>query len=126
MSAAVTVIELAGLGVCAAAVALVTDSVPPEAQGWTVLGLLAVVVVGIGGALIKKVEASGEKTATAIEKSGERTAAAMDRNTEAQAKTATALALLVQESKEARAEGAQKRAEILAKLDQVQAKVNHA
>lgn len=119
MSATVTAIELAGLGACGAAVAYVTDSVPPEAQGWTVLGLLAVVVIGIGRFLVQEVKASGEKTASAIEKSGERTAAAMDRNTEAQGKTATALALLVQESEQARAEGMQKRAEILAKLDQL-------
>lgn len=120
MSATVTAIELAGLGACGAAIAYLTDSVPPEAQGWTVLGLLAVVVVGIGRFLVQEVKASGERTAAAIEKSGERTAAAMDRNTEAQAKTATALALLIQESETAREEGQAKRAEILAKLDQIQ------
>ena len=102
---------LAGLG--SAGMFAIVDAVPPEAQGWTVLGLLAVVVVGIGGALVKKVETSGKETAAAIEKSGERTADAMDRNTEAQGRTSTSLALLVQESSTARTE-------ILARLSEIE------
>lgn len=108
MSATFTAIELAGVGVCATAVAYLTDA-PPQAQDYTVLGLLSVVVVGIGRWMVQ-----------AIKEGSDKTAAAMDRNTEAQSRTATALALLIQESKEARAEGAQKRAEILAKLDHIQ------
>jgi len=131
MSATVTTIELAGFGVCAMGVAYLTDSVPPEAQGWTVLGLLAVVVVGIGGALIKKVEASGEKTAAAIEKSGDKTSAAMDRCTEAMNKTATNLALLAQDSEASRKESEASRTQhavstqqILAGIQSLQAKVH--
>lgn len=116
-------LEIAGVGIGACTVAAIVDSVPPEAQGWTVLGLLAVVVVGIGGALVKKVEASGEKTAAAIEKSNDKAAAAMDRNTEALSKTATALALLAQESEQAREEGTQKRAEILERIEHLPARV---
>lgn len=116
MSSTLTIVDICTVGLGSAGMFALIDSVPPEAQGWTVLGLLAVVVVGIGGMLVKKVETSGKETAAAIEKSGERTADAMDRNTEAQGRTATSLALLVQESDRAREEGATARAEILARL----------
>ena len=108
MTPAQAAIEVIGVGAGAIGVAFAVDAAPPEAQGWTVLGLLAVIVLGIGRSMVQSIKESGDKTA-----------AAMDRNTEAQGKVTTALALLVQESETAREEGRAKRAEILAKLDQI-------
>lgn len=121
--ASTAVLEFAGFGVCAMAVAAVTDSAPPEAQGWTVLGLLAVVVVGVGFRMVKAQEESGNKTAAAIEKSNDRVVAALDRHAEAQSQTATNLALLIRESQDSREEGAEKRRQILERLDQVPERV---
>lgn len=119
MSATVTALEFAGLGVCAMVVAYVSESLAPGVQDLTALGLLSVVIVGIGRYLVQEVKTSGDKTAAAIEKSGDKTAAAMDRCTAAMSQTATSLALLAQESESSRMQQSAATQQILAKLEQI-------
>lgn len=52
-----------------AAASSMLQEAQPEAQQWTVLGLLGVVVVGIGRWLVKAVEKSGDQTTAAIKES---------------------------------------------------------
>lgn len=106
MTSPAHIVDLAAVGLGSLGIFTVPEIVPPDAQNYTVLGLLSVVVVGIGRWMVQ-----------AIKESGDKTAAAMDRNTEAQGRTATALALLVQESDESRKEGRTSRADIMAKLE---------
>jgi len=86
----------------------IDQAVPPEAQGWTLTGLVAVLTVGIGGWLVKTLDKVGEKTTAAIQS-----------NTEAQNKVATALALLTQRETDSQHTTELKRAEIVTKLDKL-------
>lgn len=117
MSLTSVAIDIASIGVTSVATGILADAAMTEPQNWTILGLLAAVVLGVGYGMIKAQEKSGERTATAIEKSNDRVAAALEKHAEAQTQTATNLALLIRESAESRAEGEEKRRQILDKLD---------
>ena len=90
------ILDSAGIGLGALAAGAIVQSVPPEAQGWTVLGLLAIVVVGIGGKLVLNVEKSGDKVSEAIGKSNDRVIEAINKQTVATGDNAKALAVLSQ------------------------------
>ena len=119
MTPANAAVEIVALGITAAAAGGLADAALSEPQSWTVLGLLAALVLGVGWNMVKTQKESGDKTAAAIEKSNDRVVAALEKHAEAQAQTATNLALLIRESQEARAEGEEKRRQILDKLEHV-------
>jgi hypothetical protein len=105
--------ELVGdaVGIACAAVlgvVAVKQAVPPEAQQWTAMALLAAVTLGIGGWMVKTLDKVGERTSKAIET-----------NTDTQNKVATALALLTQREGDAIHATEMKRAEMIAKLDKL-------
>lgn len=120
MSPATAAIEIVAL---AAVTGGLAQAALPEAQNWTILSLLAAVVLGVGYGLVKSLDKSGDKTAAAIEKSNDRVVAALDKHAEAQTQTATNLALLIRESQESREEGAEKRREILGAVQLVPERV---
>ena len=119
MTPAHAAVEIAALAVTAAAAGGLADAAMTEPQSWTVLGLLAALVLGVGWNMVKTQKESGDKTAAAIEKSNDRVVAALEKHAEAQTQTATNLALLIRESAESRAEGEEKRRQILNKLEHV-------
>lgn len=116
-------LEVSGIGLASLAAGTLTDAAMSDPQNWTLLSLLAAVVLGVGWGLVKALEKSGDKTAAAIEKSNDRVVSALDKHAEAQAQTATNLALLIRESQESRQEGEEKRRQILERLDQVPERV---
>lgn len=120
MSPATAAIEIVAL---AAVTGGLAQAALPEAQNWTILSLLAAVVLGVGYGLVKSLDKSGDKTAAAIEKSNDRVVAALDKHAEAQTQVGTNLALLIRESQEARDEGEEKRRQILEKLEHVPERV---
>lgn len=85
-------------------VGLLQSETPPGAQQWTVLGLLAFVIVGIGNRLVK----SSDKITESI-----------DRNTAAQASVAQSLDRLTNQTNEARREHEEKAKQILAAIGEV-------
>lgn len=117
MSLTSVVIDIVSIGVTSVAAGVLADAAMTEPQNWTILGLLAAVVLGVGYGMIKAQEKSGERTASAIEKSNDRVVAALEKHADAQTQTATNLALLIRESAEAREEGEEKRRQILDKLE---------
>jgi flagellar biosynthesis/type III secretory pathway M-ring protein FliF/YscJ len=117
MTPANAAVEIVAFVATAAAAGGLADAAMTEPQSWTVLGLLAALVLGVGWNMVKTQKESGDKTATAIEKSNDRVAAALEKHAEAQTQTATNLALLIRESAESRAEGEEERRQILDKLD---------
>ncbi len=119
MSITSLAIDFAGIGLTSVAAGVLADAAMTEPQSWTVLGLLAALVLGVGWNMVKTQKESGDKTAAAIEKSNDRVVAALEKHAEAQSQTATNLALLIREIQEARAEGEEKRRQILDKLEHV-------
>jgi flagellar biosynthesis/type III secretory pathway M-ring protein FliF/YscJ len=117
MSLTSAAIDIAGIGVTSVAAGFLADAAMSEPQNWTVLGLLAAVVLGVGYGLVKQLEKSGDKTAAAIEKSSDRAVQAAERNADAQAATATNLALLIKSIDEQRQEGEEKRRQIIERLE---------
>jgi flagellar biosynthesis/type III secretory pathway M-ring protein FliF/YscJ len=117
MSLTSVAIDIAGIGVTSVAAGVIADAAMSEPQNWTVLGLLAAVVLGVGYGLVKQLEKSGDKTAAAIEKSSDRAVQAAERNAEAQAATATNLALLIKSIDEQRQEGEEKRRQIIERME---------
>lgn len=117
MTPANAAVEIAALAVTAATAGRLADAAMTEPQSWTVLGLLAALVLGVGWNMVKTQKESGDKTAAAIEKSNDRVVAALEKHAEAQTQTATNLALLIRESAESRAEVEEERRQILDKLD---------
>lgn len=89
-----------------AAAVTVLQEVQPEAQQWTVLGLLGVVVVGIGRWLVR-----------AVEKSGDQTTAAIKESTAAQATAATKLELLLVQAESQRRSNHEDHQAILGRLE---------
>jgi flagellar biosynthesis/type III secretory pathway M-ring protein FliF/YscJ len=117
MSLTSVAIDIAGIGVTSVAAGVIADAAMSEPQNWTVLGLLAAVVLGVGYGLVKQLEKSGDKTAAAIEKSSDRAVQAAERNADAQAATATNLALLIKSIDEQRQEGEEKRRQIIERME---------
>lgn len=117
MTPANAAVEIVAFVATAAAAGGLADAAMTEPQSWTVLGLLAALVLGVGWNMVKTQKESGDKTAAAIEKSNDRVVAALEKHAEAQTQTATSLALLIRESAESRAEGEEERRQILDKLD---------
>ena len=117
MTPANAAVEIVAFVATAAAAGWLADAAMTEPQSWTVLGLLAALVLGVGWNMVKTQKESGDKTAAAIEKSNDRMVAALERHAEAQTQTVTSLALLIRESAESRAEGEEERRQILDKLD---------
>lgn len=117
MTPANAAVEIVAFVATAAAAGGLADAAMTEPQSWTVLGLLAALVLGVGWNMVKTQKESGDKTAAAIEKSNDRVVAALEKHAEAQTQTATNLALLIRESAESRAEGEEERRQILDKLD---------
>lgn len=81
---------------------------PAGAQEWTVLGLLAFVVAGIGTWIVRSID---------------RTTVAIEGNTKAQAEVAVALALLMQKTTDAQHDGEEKRRQILAEITSIPSRV---
>lgn len=96
------------LGAALVSAVALQQVVPPEAQQWTAMALLAVLTVGIGGWMVKTLDKVGDKTTRAIES-----------NTQAQNDVARALALLTQRETDAQHATESKRAEIVTKLDRL-------
>jgi hypothetical protein len=95
---------LVAISAASLGVALLQADTPPGAQQWTVLGLLAFVIVGIGNRLVK----SSDKITESI-----------DRNTAAQASVAQSLDRLTTQTNEARREHEEKARQILAAIAEV-------
>lgn len=123
MTPATAALEIAGLAVTAAVAGGLAEAALTEPQSWTILGLLAALVLGVGWNMVKAQKESGDKTAAAIEKSNDRVVAVMEKHAEAQTQTATNLALLMRESQESREEGAEKLREILGAVQLVPERV---
>lgn len=123
MSPATSALEIAGLAVTAAVAGGLAEAALTEPQSWTILGLLAALVLGVGWNMVKAQKESGDKTAAAIEKSNDRVVAVMEKHAEAQTQVGTNLALLIRESQEARDEGEEERRQILEKLEHVPERV---
>ena len=126
MSFTNTALEFAGIGVASLTAGALADAAMTEPQNWTILGLLAALVLGVGWNMVKAQKESGDRTASAIEKSNDRIVSALEKHAEAQSQTATNLALLIRESGEARAEGEEKRRQILDKIDHIPERVANA
>lgn len=123
MSPANAALDIAGLGVTSIVTGFLASEAMSEPQNWTVLGLLAAVVLGVGYGLVKQLEKSGDKTAAAIEKSSDRAVQAAERNADAMSQTATNLALLIKSIDEQRQEGDEKRKQILDAVQHVPERV---
>lgn len=76
-----------------------------EGQSWSILGLLAVLMLGVGKAMVRAIEKGSDATTTAIKE-----------NTAQQAATQTKLELVLSQVAEMRRDGEQKRQQILASL----------
>lgn len=92
------------LGGLTGALILGLQELPQPAQGWTVLALLAAVVLGIGSGLIRV---------------GFQLAAAIERNTATQAELQKSVAVLAVQLENDRSATESKRAEIILKLDRI-------
>lgn len=101
--------EGAGILACGFGSAVVVQEINEIAgKEWPAMTLLAVVVVGIGGWMVRVQDKTGDRVARAIES-----------NTDAQNKVATALALLTAREADSQHATEMKRAEIVAKLDKL-------
>jgi hypothetical protein len=103
------VTEAVGILCCALGGAAIVQELNDLAgKDWPAMTLLAVVVLGIGGWMVRVQDKTGERVANAIEG-----------NTQAQNDVAKALALLTQRETDAQHATEAKRTEIVAKLDKL-------
>ena len=100
--------EAAGVVAAGVAGGFVLQGLPPEAQEWTTLALMA----AIGGWLVRTVEKIGDRATKSI-----------DSNTDAQNRVATAMALMTQQTEQAQHATEQKRIEIVARLEKLSEQV---